>query len=123
MRYIIPLVFLVLVSSCGSGDPSANGSDSLESIMASNSQWPFAVVGTLDIVEAGGYGDSEYPEWAVGSLITSDDPEGIAIEIGSGVVASSGIDIDSGKSVRVWLDQPNKQYGILSYPITKMAYE
>ena len=123
MRYIIPLVFLVLVSGCGSSDPSASKSDSLESILASNSQWPFAVVGILDIVEAGGYGDSEYPEWAVGSLITSDDPEGIAIEIGSGVVASSGIDIDSGKSVRVWLEQPNKQYGILSFPITKMSYE
>ena len=113
----------MLVSSCGSGDPSANGPGSLEPILASNSQWPFEVVGTLDIVEAGGYGDSEYPEWAVGSLITSDDPEGVAIEIGSGVVANSGIDIDSGKSVRVWLEQPNKQYGILSFPITKMSYE
>ena len=123
MTYITLLVILILISGCGSCDSSAPVSSSLESILASNSQWPFEVLGILDIVEAGGYGVFEYPDWAVGSLNTSDDPEGILIDIGSGVVASSSNDIDSGESMRVWLEQPTKQYGMLSYPITKMIIE
>ena len=112
---------LLLLVGCG-GQDSGNGASvsSLEETLSANTAWPQEVVGVLDIVEAGGYGDSEYPSWAVGSLLTDDDDEGISISIGEGVVSRAKIDIDSGKTVRVWLQAPKLEYGIEFYPVSRI---
>ena len=115
------LVLLLLVA-CG-GQDSGNGGgsvSSLEEALSANTDWPHEVVGILEIVEAGGYDDSEYPSWAVGSLFTDDDDEGIDISIGEGVVSRAKIDIDSGKKVRVWLESPILEYGIETFPISRI---
>jgi hypothetical protein len=83
-------------------------------------QIPFEQVGVLDIVEAGGYGDSEYPNWAIGSLITHDDDFGVSIKIGEGVISKAKIDIDSGNEVRVWLNASVKDYGVYTFPVTRI---
>ncbi len=112
---------LLLLVGCGGQDSGNDASvSSLEETLSANTVWPQEVVGVLDIVEAGGYGDSEYPSWAVGSLLTDDDDEGISISIGEGVVSRARIDIDSGKQVKVWLEAPKSEYGTKTFPISRI---
>ena len=42
------------------------------------------------------------------------------IEIDGGVIARSGIDIDAGETVRVWLESPKDVSGEPMYPVSKM---
>lgn len=117
------VVFLVLVACSGgsgtSGSGSSVGGNNLEAILASNNSWPYEVVGVLDIVEAG-YGDSNEPEWAVGSIVTADDEWGVSIEIQGTVISRAGINIDSGKQVRAWLEAPKDDYGVNTYPVSRL---
>jgi hypothetical protein len=119
------LVFIFLVfglSACdneGGGGTSTIGSG-LEAVLESNESWPYEAVGILDIVEAG-YGESDDPEWAVGSLVTKDDEFGVGIEIDGNVISRARINIDSGKEVRVWLEKPKMEYGVKTYPVSKIV--
>ena len=116
------MISLLLLMACG-GESSSGTSDvssTLEKTLLSNTSWPVKLLGTLDIVEAGGYGESEYPNWAVGSFITSDDDYGVSIKIGEGVVENDNIDIDSGEEVYVWLSSPVKEYGVQTFPVVKI---
>ena len=113
---------LAVLISCG-GEGSGNGdasTSSLEKTLSANTTWPHEIVGVLDIVEAGGYDDSEYPAWAVGSLITADDEYGVSISIGESVVSRAGINIDSGEEVRVWLEAPKKEFGVETFPVSRI---
>ena len=112
---------LLLLVGCG-GQDSGNGASvsSLEETLSANTAWPQEVVGVLDIVESGGYDDSKYPSWAVGSLLTDDDDEGLSISIGEGVVSRARIDIDSGKQVKVWLEAPKSEYGVETFLISRI---
>ncbi len=119
---------LCLFASLGCGASSTDGAGSgedrlspLEVGLRGNSEWPYEAVGVLDIVEAV-YGDeSEHPTAAFGSLLSEGDDEwGVPIEIGPGVVAKAGINIDSGSPVRVWLGAPKNDYGDETYPIARI---
>ena len=123
MKKLIPIMIsIIYLVSCGGESPGGNGEPllNLEKALLENSSWPAERVGVLDIVEAGGYGDSEYPSWAVGMLVTHDDDIGISIKIGEGVVSKARIDVDSGNEVRVWLGAPVKEYGVFMFPITRI---
>jgi len=73
-------------------------------------------------VDAGGV-ESGYPEWAVGSLTTTTDPDGFSIEISDGLLGVSHVDIDANKTVRVWVDEPNSEHGHLAFPVSRIAYD
>lgn len=118
---LLALLISLCVFACSEGGDGPSSQSALEAKLAANTDWPYEVVGTLDIIEAGGYENSEYPSWAVGSIVTAADPDGAMIEIGEGVVARARINIDSGNPVRVWLGKPKKEYGMLVYPVKRIA--
>lgn len=124
MRFTTIILFLGLsLTACGGNDAGTEGTvggDTLEATLASNTQWPYELVGILDIVEAGDYDGSDYPDWAVGSVITDTDEWGVLINIGAGVVSKAKINIDSRKKVRVWLEKPREKDGDLFYPVSKI---
>lgn len=120
--FLMLLCFVLVACSGGSGTSGADPSvdhGSLEAILAANDSWPYEIVGVLDIVEAG-YGDSDEPEWAVGSIVTEHDVWGVAIEIPGAVISRAGINIDSGNAVRAWLDAPKDDYGVTTYPVSRL---
>ena len=120
MRHILIITMLaLLLASCGGSDSGGDGGI-LEIRLAKNTEWPYEMVGVLDIVEAGGWDESDYPTWAVGNIITDDDEWGVMIEIGDGVVSRARINIDSGEPVRVWLEKPHKKYDVLTYPVSRI---
>ena len=80
-----------------------------EKILCSNESWPYELIGTFDIVEAGGYDDeNEYPTWAIGNLeIEEDDLVSIIIE--GDVVLKAKIDIDSGDKYKVLVNPSTEE--------------
>ena len=122
MRQLLMWVALMFVLAACSGDSSYSGGDGgiLEIRLAKNTEWPYEMVGVLDIIEAGGYDESDYPIWAVGNIITDEDEWGVMIEIGDGVVSRAKINIDSGEPVRVWLEKPHKKYDVMTYPVSRI---
>ena len=123
MRHVIFCALLTLVmAACGGGgdNPYIEDGGKLQGLLANNTEWPYEMVGVLDIVEAGGYEESDYPTWAVGNVITDDDEWGVMIEIGDGVVSRARINIDSGEAVRLWLEKPHKKYDVLTYPVSRI---
>lgn len=121
MKKLAVAMVVLALTACGGGDPDdAPEPGSLEAVLQSNSTWPYEATGVLDIVEAG-FEDSEYAHWAVGFLLTDPGDEfGIMIEITDGVAERAKIDIDSGKTVRVWLEKPKTEYGELTYPVSRI---
>ena len=122
-KLLMMLTLLPVIASCNRIDTESVDETRLEQLLAANKTWPYEMIGVLQIDEAGGYGDSDYPDFAFGSLVTDGDTWGIPISIGDGVVRQAEIDIDSGKPVRVWLDTPQDEYGIKIYPVTKIRAE
>ena len=117
---MLACAFLALAAcgSDGAGDAPEPGS--LEAILQDNTTWPYQAEGVLDIVEAG-FEESDYAHWAVGFLITDPgDDFGIMIEITDGVAERAKVDIDSGRRVRVWLEEPKTDYGVLTYPVSRI---
>ncbi len=93
--------------------------------------WPYSINGILDIVDCGdceGFG--EYPSWAVGSIETTIHEEPILIGIEGGVLQAAKCDIDSGKTIKVYLSieedkyasfaQDGKMYEDQIYTVTKI---
>ncbi|SMF63205.1 hypothetical protein SAMN02745866_04078 [Alteromonadaceae bacterium Bs31] len=120
-KLFVFIVCLFALVACSDGGVPANNSTSIEAELKSNGNWPYQIQGVLDIVEAGGYEDTEYPGWAVGGLVREGDEFGVSISIGEGVVAAAGIDIDSRKLVTVWLGAPKKEFGVLTYPVERIS--
>ena len=124
MRIPTLALALLCISACG-GDGST-GMDRvsdltpLEATLQANSDWPYETVGVLDIVEAGYDGSSDEPQWAVGMLLAGGEEFGPLIEIDGKVISRAGINIDSGEEVRVWLEAPKDNYGLPTYPISKI---
>ncbi len=116
---LILLVFALYACGNGGGGNAPASGPSLETVLESNESWPYETVGILDIVEAG-YGESDSPEWAMGSLVTRDDDFGVGIMIDGNVISRARINIDSGKRVRVWLEAPTMEYGDKVYPVSKI---
>lgn len=110
----------MLLLACGGNEKTDGVISSVEALLKNNSSWPYAVEGVFDIVDAGGYEDTNYPGWAVGSLEVEGSTYGLGIDIGPGVVGKAKIDIDSGKKFRVWLGKPTKEYGDIIYPVEKI---
>ena len=118
-RFALIATLLGLVACSGEMGSETSTRGSLETALEANSTWPYETVGILDIVEAG-YGDSDSPEWAVGSLVTDNDEFGVLIKIEGAVIARAGIKIDSGEKVRVWLEAPKNEYGETIYAVSKI---
>ncbi len=120
MRQLVIYAFVFGLAACGGSIDEERHSE-LAVLLDANTSWPYEVTGVLDIVEAGGYDENDYPTWAVGSLITDQTDEfGISIDIEGDVVPRARINIDSGKPVRAWLEAPKMQYGVTTYPIAKL---
>jgi len=120
MRQLIQIAFVLGLAACGSATDEGNASE-LGVLLDANTTWPYEVTGVLEIVEAGSFDENDYPTWAVGSLINDQTDEfGISIDIEGDVVPRARINIDSGKTVRAWLEAPTMQYGIKTYPISKL---
>ncbi len=123
MRAYSIVLLSILLLGCSEPETSTNSAAGLEAELKQVQSWPHSVVGVLDIIDAGGYGDSDdpYPDWAVGSLTTPNDEYGVLIEIGAGVVRKARIDIDSGKPVHALLGAPKDMDGMLSYPVLELS--
>ena len=118
-RLALVSILTGLVACNGDTSSEFTGGGNLEIALAANETWPYETVGILDIVEAG-YGDSDAPAWAVGSLITDDDEYGVSISIDGAVIARAGVNIDSGEPVRVWLEAPTNEYGVDTYAVSRI---
>jgi hypothetical protein len=120
MRQLVLLAFVFGLAACDGTIDEEDGSK-LAALLDANTNWPYEVTGVLDIVEAGGFDENDYPTWAVGSLVNDQTDEfGISIDIEGDVVPHARINIDSGKPVRAWLEAPKMQYGVKTYPIAKL---
>lgn len=120
MRRLILFAVLFGLAAC-SDAPDERSASELEALLDANTTWPYEVTGVLDIVEAGGFDENDYPTWAVGSLVNEQTDEfGISIDIEGDVVPRARINIDSGKPVRAWLEAPEMQYGVKTYSISKL---
>jgi len=118
------LIFILCITfaciSCSQNEGVSDLNSSLEATLSKNTTWPFEVEAILEIDDTGGYEDSDYPNWAIGSIVTSEDQDGVMIEIGEGVIERAAIDIDSGKQIKVFLGKPGTQYGAIFYPVEKL---
>ena len=120
MRQLTLIALLLGLAACG-GATDSTGASGLQAVLDANTTWPYEVTGVLDIVEAGGFDENDYPTWAVGSLVNDQTDEfGIAIDIEGDVVPRARINIDSGKPVKAWLEAPTTQYGVKTYSISKL---
>lgn len=120
MRQLILIAFVLGLAACG-GATDYEYTSELGVSLDANTSWPYEVTGVLDIVEAGGFDENDYPTWAVGSLVNDQTDEfGISISIDGDVVPRARINIDSGKPVRAWLEAPTMEFGIKTYPISKL---
>lgn len=122
MKKIIGVLVFLLLAGCSDieSENSTYSATKLETVLEANTTWPYETEGVLDIVEAGGLEESEYPHWAVGFLLAPGAGDGLLIEIGEGIASEGRINIDSGKRIKVWLNQPKFQSGVKTYPIIKM---
>lgn len=120
-KFIGVLVFLLLAGcSDNDSDNSNYSATKLETVLAANTTWPYEIEGVLDIVEAGGFEESEYPHLAIGFLLASGAGDGLLIEIGEGIAKEGRINVDSGNRIKVWLSKPKMLHGVKTYPIVKM---
>lgn len=120
-KFIGVLVFLFLAGcSDNDSDNSNYSATKLETVLAANTTWPYEIEGVLDIVEAGGFEESEYPHLAIGFLLASGAGDGLLIEIGEGIAKEGRINVDSGNRIKVWLSKPKMLHGVKTYPIVKM---
>jgi hypothetical protein len=122
MKKLIGALVILLLAGCGnndSGNPTYSATK-LETVLKANTTWPYEIEGVLDIIEAGGFEESEYPHWAIGFLLAPGAGDGLLIEIGEGIAKEGRINVDSGKRIKVWLSQPKMLHGVKTYPIVKM---
>ena len=120
MSRILVIATLFCLAACV-GVADEEPASGLLAVLEANETWPYEVVGVLDIVEAGFDGTSDYADWAVGSIVNDETDEfGIPIEIQGPVIKRGRIDIDSGRPVKAWLEAPRTQYGIETYPVSRL---
>ena len=125
MRKFLASIVVLTLSACGGGyEEPAPEPGSLEAKLLDNTSWPYEAVGVLDIIEAGGFDESNYAEWAVGFLLTDPNDEfGVMIEISDGLAQRARFDIDSRKKVRVWLERPKDVHDVPMYPVSKLEVQ
>lgn len=118
-KYMLLPILLASVFACSpdSGDIEATNVKALKE----NTEWPYEMIGVLEIVDAGGYqGESDYPTWAVGMLNTGNPDDEIAIDIQGDVAEKAGVNIDSGEKVKVWLNPPPPEPEYAGYQVIKI---
>lgn len=120
-KLILYVLVLLMLSACGSSEPestSASGSAVL-SELSSNTSWPYEVTGTIYIDDAG-VGDSDYANWALGSILVGS--EHISIDFETPVLMAAGIDIDFHFSdpATLLLGEPKNEHGMLVYPVVEI---
>ena len=119
MKKMVVAVFAVVsLFGCGNGSESADSSAKASSL-ASNTVWPYTVTGTVDIIDSG-VGDSDYANWAIGTI--SVGGEDMSIEFESSVLEQADIDLEFNFSnpATIQLGEPKKQYGELTYLVKKI---
>jgi len=125
LKTVLLLISVLVLSACGTESP-VETDNSLESELRRNGKWPQEIVGILDIVDTGGYfDDTDYPAWAVGSLTTPNDLEGILINIEGRVFNAGGVDIDTERTVRIWVGEPSGSSVLYDtfFQVSKIEYE
>lgn len=117
MKKIVPIILSLFLAACG-GDEIKN-SPSGESALAGNTRWPYEVVGEVDIIDAG-FGDSDYANWAIGSVTVNG--EEISIEFETLVLRSAGIgsEFNFSSPAKLMLGSPKQEYGMLTYPVVEI---
>ena len=120
LAILLAAAAMLVAAGCSEAPAGVTGSKpTLEAELKANSTWPYAVVGVLDIVDAGFDSETGRVSWAAGAIVTDKDPDGVLIMIEEGAVRD-GIDIDSGKAIRAWLSEPTMEYGYPTYPVSKI---
>lgn len=123
---IVLFALILLAAGCGeSGDNQPKvkvAPPDFAAKLGKNNAWPYQAVGTLFIVEAGGYELSNYPQWAVGEFTADGEAGKVSIDFQAGVIARALVNIDSGRQFRVWLEAPRVENGAKIYPISKIEY-
>ncbi len=117
MKKTMLVLCLLCLFACGNERGTASSGS--ESGLASNTAWPYEVVGEVDIVDAG-FGDSDYANWAVGSVVVNG--EYISIDFETSVLEAAGIDSEFNFSnpATLNLGAPKKEYGELTYPVVEI---
>ncbi len=119
MKRFIIILLSFLAFSCSGENPKSSGSEvsSLSSVVS----WPHEVKGELDIIDAGGFDDSNYASWAVGTFLPKGDTEPINVNFAGSILKEADIDAEFAfaNPVTLWLDKPVKEHGVLAYPVTK----
>ncbi len=80
-------------------------------LMTKRISHPYSISGVLDIVDCGDCEDFDgYPSWAFGSIEITKHEEPILIEVGGAVLQAAECDIDSGKTIKVYLSIEKDKY-------------
>ena len=96
--------------------------NAIEKNLKKNKEWPYLIIGVLDIAHTGDYDDdSEYPSMAMGQIDTGNKVDDISIEINGAILKEAEIDIDSGEKLKIWLNgSPRHEYDIDIYKVVKL---
>lgn len=121
MKFITKLFVLMLATmivACSESDNSVSSSES--SSLEGNNEWPIELVGTLDIIEGGGFVEDKYMTWAVGFFNTKSEYGELSIYLEGNAAVDGRVDLDAGGEFRVWLGAPRTEYGHTEYEIVKI---
>lgn len=120
-KNILAVLFILTLSACGTNTPETATSthEGISAKLLSNTSWPYEVSGTISILDAG-VGDSDYANWAIGSITV--DGEDISIDFETSVLMDAGVDLDFNfkEPTSIMLGEPKEEYGMFTYPVTKI---
>ncbi|MCY0966285.1 hypothetical protein [Parathalassolituus penaei] len=116
----IAILLFGAISLLGCGESNESDNSSIKnSAVSLNTALPRVVTGTVDIIDSG-VGDSDYADWAIGTITVGD--EDISITFDASVLEQAGIDLDFNFSdpATIELGEPEGQDGDLTYPVKKI---
>ena len=120
-KFVLILLAILILPSCDNS-PDVYKESVIEQKLKNNTEWPYLIVGALDIAYAGDYdGSSDYPAFAMGQIDTGNDVDDISFNVDHDVLKQAGIDIDSGEVLKIWLaGSPKYENGINIYQVVKL---
>ena len=122
---ILANIFLVafvnlMISSCSLDYYEKNET---EEMLTENTEWPYAINGVLNIIEAGDYDEGDYPRWIVGFLEITNSPDEILIEFKGNIAQKAKLPIDvldSNIVFSVLINEPIYRHGAPYFIITQI---
>lgn len=112
MKKLCLLALSIGLIACNSDTSQSSSADSL----STNTTWPYEIIGSVDIHDAG-FSDSQYADWAIGSIVSGDDD--ILIMFDNRVLRAAGIgsEFNFSDPTTLLLGAPTDEYGESSYPV------